>query len=155
MTVADLPEVVMIPDGAFLMGCEAGQENERPVHRVWVDRFALGKFPVTNGEYRQFLEATGAEPPRFWLEPMFADPRKPVVGVTWFEAIAYCNWLEAQTGESFRLPNEAEWERAARGGREGALFPWGDEPPDELTMIGCDAETGGPAPVGVNRPNGF
>jgi formylglycine-generating enzyme required for sulfatase activity len=155
MTVADRPDVVTIPEGAFLMGCEAGQENERPVHRVWLDRFALGKFPVTNRQYREFLESTGTEPPRFWLEPMFADPRKPVVGLTWFEAVAYCRWLELQTGESFRLPTEAEWERAARGGREGTLFPWGDDLPTEGKMIGCDAENGGPAPVGANPPNGF
>ena len=63
MTVADRPDVVTIPEGAFLMGCEAGQENERPVHRVWLDRFALGKFPVTNRQYREFLESTGTEPP--------------------------------------------------------------------------------------------
>ena len=137
------------------MGCEAGQENERPVHRVWVDRFALGKFPVTHGQYRVYLESTGTEPPRFWLEPMFADPRKPVVGVTWFEAVAYCGWLASQTSESFRLPTEAEWERAARGGLDGALFPWGDEPPKEGKMVGCDSENGGPAQVGVNPPNGF
>lgn len=155
MIAVDRPEVVMIPEGGFLMGCEAGQENERPVHRVWVDRFALGKYPVTNGQYRQFLESSGTAPPRFWMEPMFADPRKPVVGVTWFEAVAYCGWLKLQTGESFRLPTEAEWERAVRGSREGALFPWGDEPPTEGKMIGCDAENGGPAQVGVNPPNGF
>jgi len=147
--------MVIIPAGVFQMGCEAGQENERPVHDVWVDRFALAKFPVTHGQYRQFLESTGAEPPRFWLEPMFADPRKPVVGVTWFEAVAYCGWLQRQTGEPFRLPTEAEWERAARGGRIGARFPWGDEPPIAGAMIGCDAETGGPARVGVNAPSGF
>lgn len=155
MTVADLPEVVMIPEGTFLMGCEAGQENERPVHRVWVDRFTLGKFPVTHGQYRKYLEATGAEPPRFWFEPMFVDAFKPVVGVTWFEAVAYCGWLAIQTGESFRLPTEAEWERAAGGGLDRALFPWGDEPPTEGKMIGCDSKNGGPAQVGVNEPNGF
>jgi formylglycine-generating enzyme required for sulfatase activity len=147
--------MVVIPSGAFRMGCDAGQENERPVHCVWVDRFGLATFPVTNGEYGRYLDATGAQPPRFWLEPMFADPRKPVVGVTWFEAVAYCAWLEMQTGESVRLPTEAEWERAARGGREGALFPWGDEPPSDLTMVGCDAQAGGPALIGANAPNGF
>ena len=137
------------------MGCESGQENERPVHDVWLDRFALGKFPVTNAQYREFLDSTGAAPPCFWLEPMFADPRKPVVGVTWFEAVAYCDWLARQTGRPFRLPTEAEWERAARGRRQGALFPWGDEPPNELAMIGDDSQSGGPAPVGVNPPNDF
>src|SRR5512147_2592743 len=94
----DLPEMVTIPEGTFLMGCDAGQDNERPVHSVWIDSFGLGKFPVTNSQYRRFLESTGTGQPRFWLEPMFTDPRKPVVGVTWFEAVAYCDWLATQTG---------------------------------------------------------
>ena len=151
----DRPETIIVPEGEFLMGCETGQENERPVHRVCLDRFALGKFPVTCGQYREFLESTGAAPPRFWSEPMFDDAAKPVVGVTWFEAVAYCEWLGKQTGQPFRLPTEAEWERAARGGRDGALYPWGDEPPSARTLIGCDPAIGGPARVGVNEPNGF
>lgn len=155
MIDADLPEMVIIPEGYFQMGCESGQDNERPVHRVWVDSFSLGKFPVTHSQYSMYLKSTGAEPPQFWYEPMFAGADKPVVGVTWFEAVAYCDWLGMQAGVSFRLPTEAEWERAARGGREGALFPWGDEQPSARTMIGRDAETGGPAPVGVNCPNDF
>jgi formylglycine-generating enzyme required for sulfatase activity len=69
--------------------------------------------------------------------------------VTWDQAAAYCSWLNK------RLPTEAEWERAARGGRQGALFPWGDEPPMTRAMIGEDGEAGGPAPVGVNCPNEF
>ena len=155
MIVADLPEMVIIPEGMFLMGCETGQDNEQPVHRVWVDSFGLGKLPVTHFQYGKFLESTGTEPPRFWYEPMFADPYKPVVGVTWFEAVAYCEWLEMHTAGSFRLPTEAEWERAARGVRDGAFFPWGDEPPSARAMIGSDGEIGGPAPVGVNSPNDF
>ena len=137
------------------MGCEQGQENERPVHRVQLDRFGLAKFPVTNSQYLLFLDTTGAAPPPFWSEPMFADPRKPVVGVTWDEAVAYCRWLGGREGVQYRLPTEAEWERAARGGRDGALYPWGDEAPSVRAAIGFDAATGGPAPVGVNPPNGF
>jgi len=151
----DRPETMIIPEGEFLMGCEIGQENERPVHRVWLERFALGKFAVTRAQYREFLESTGEPPPRFWSEPMFADPAKPVVGVTWFEAVAYCEWLGKQTGQPFRLPTEAEWERAARGGRDGALYPWGDEPPSARPLIGCDPTTGGPAQVGINEPNDY
>ena len=154
MLLGQLPELVEIAEGWFLMGCDAGQENERPEHRVWVNSFALGKFPVTNAEYKLFLDGTGAPPPPFWSEPMFAHPRKPVVGVTWDEAVAYCRWLSVNDGKQYRLPTEAEWEFAARGGRDGALFPWGGQPPAAL-LIGCDAETGGPAPVGVNPPNGF
>jgi iron(II)-dependent oxidoreductase len=146
-------EIVRIPEGFFLMGCEQGQDNERPVHRVWLDRFGLAKFPVTNAEYKLFLDASSSLPPTFWSEPMFADPRKPVVGVTWDQAVAYCRWLSVRQGQQYRLPTEAEWERAARGGRDGALYPWGDEAPSVHSAIGFDAATGGPAPVGVNPPN--
>ncbi len=117
------------------MGCEEGQDNERPVHRVRLDSFGLAKFPVTNAEYNLFLDATGAAPPPFWSEPMFADPRKPVVGVTWDEAVAYCRWLGGREGLQYRLPTEAEWEYAARGGRGGALYPWGDEAPSYARLL--------------------
>jgi len=137
------------------MGDEKGQENERPVHRVWVDGFGIGRFPVTHGEYAAFLEQTRRAAPPFWSEPMFAGPSQPVVGVSWYDATAYCAWLSEQTGQGFRLPSEAEWERAARGGREGALYPWGDVAPSERPYAGFDVKTGGPSPVGVNDPNDF
>jgi formylglycine-generating enzyme required for sulfatase activity len=86
---------------------------------------------------------------------MFSDPDQPVVGVTWGDAIAYCKWLGAATDQAFRLPSEAEWERAARGNREGALYPWGDEPPWERPYSGYNPETGGPQRVGANEPNDF
>jgi len=148
-------DVVTIPGGLFLMGCEQGQENERPRRRVWVDAFALGRFPVTRREYQAFIEAAGVAPPPFYSEPMFAHPEKPIVGVSWHDAAAYCAWLGERTGREVRLPTEAEWERAARGGREGALYPWGDEAPAEKALIGCDPESGGPARVGINLPNDF
>jgi sulfatase modifying factor 1 len=149
------PDIVIIPEGSFLMGSEQEQENERPCHRVWLDRFGIAKFPVTNTEYEQFLEATQTPAPPFWRDPMFADPEQPVVGVNWYEAVAYCRWLSDQAAGEFRLPTEAEWERAARGRREGAHYPWGDEPPWEKAYLGFDAKTGGPARVGINEPNDF
>ena len=76
---------------------------------------------------------------------MFTDPRKPVVGVTWDEAVTYCRWLSMREGQQYRLPTEAECEYAMRGGRDGVLFPWGDEPPATLNLIGCDAENAGDA----------
>ena len=155
MQLIEIPEVVVIPEGWFLMGNDTGQENERPVHRVWLDSFAIGKYPVTNRDYKIFVNATGSAAPPFWSEPRFSDLDLPVVGVTWDEAVVYCRWLSEQSGKLFRLPTEAEWERAARGGREGALYPWGDAPPANRTMIGCDPTTDGPARVGVNEPNGF
>lgn len=126
-----------------------------PRHRVWVDRFGLGKFPVTNRAYKIFVAESRAEPPPFWSQPMFSDPDQPVVGVTWNAAVAYCRWLSAAAGKQFRLPSEAEWERAARGHREGALYPWGDKPPWERPYTGYDPETGGPQRVGMNEPSDF
>jgi iron(II)-dependent oxidoreductase len=149
------PEIVTIPEGSFLMGSEQEQENERPCHRVWLDRFAIGKFPIINSEYKQFIEATQTLAPPFWSDPMFSEPEQPVVGVNWDDAMAYCGWLSHRTGRAFRLPTEAEWERAARAGREGALYPWGDEPPWEKCYVGQNSNGDGPARVGVNVPNDF
>jgi sulfatase modifying factor 1 len=150
-----IPEIVRISDGFFLMGCEQGQDNEQPVHRVWVDGFGIGKFPVTNRQYSFFVEQTQSVPAPFCTDPMFAGAEQPVVGVTWDEAFRYCDWLGEVTNQKVRLPTEAEWERAARGGREGALYPWGDEAPEQRPYAGFDPATGGPARVGVNEPNGF
>jgi formylglycine-generating enzyme len=148
-------DIIIIPAGSFLMGCESGQENEQPCHRVWVDSFGIGKFPVTNAEYEIFADDTERAMPPLFSDPMFAHMDQPVVGVSWHDALAYCRWLSERTGQTVRLPTEAEWERAARGGREGELYPWGDEPPWQKNFVGCDPTTGGPAKVGVNEPNDF
>ncbi len=150
-----LPQTAAVPEGYFLMGDDRGQDNEKPVHRVWVDRFLFGRFPVTNREYALFVEESGAPEPPFWLEAMFSHPDKPVVGVSWHDAVSYCDWLTDRIGKPFRLPTEAEWERAARGGKEGEKYPWGDELPSEKIYSGYDVETGGPERVGLNEPNGF
>ena len=94
------PEIVIIPAGNFLMGCDQGQENERPAHRVWLDGFGIGKFPVTNQEYKIYVDDNGAPAPPFWTESMFAHPEQPVVGVTWDEATAYCRWLCERVGKT-------------------------------------------------------
>lgn len=150
-----IPESIAIPAGAFLMGSEEGMDNEKPVHRVFLDAFRLGKYPVTNRQYEIYIDATGAAAPPFWNEKPFADPTKPVVGVSWHEAAAYCEWLTAMSGRLFRLPTEAEWERAARGGLEGRRYPWGDDLPDETACPGVDRVNGGPARAGAYPPNGF
>jgi len=123
-------ELVVIPRGWFWMGWEAGLPSERPRHRVWVDAFAIARHPVTNGEYGAFLRASGAPPPPWWTDARFDDPAQPVVGVSWDEAVRFCAWLAAADGRDCRLPTEAEWEKAARGGLDGARFPWGDARPD-------------------------
>jgi sulfatase modifying factor 1 len=147
--------MVLVPEGAFLMGSEEGQENERPVHRVWLGPFRLGRFPVTNREYSIFVEQTGAPFPPFLKDPIFSHPDQPVVGTSWHDAVAYCKWLSERSGRRFRLPTEAEWERAARGGLEGRLYPWGDEPPWERPYPGYDLQRGGPERVGAGAANGF
>ncbi len=136
------------------MGSPAGQDCERPVHRVWIDRFWLATTQVTNAEYKIFVEATGDAPPPFWLDPNFNHPRQPVVGVSWFDADHYCTWLAAQSGKSYRLPTEAEWEHAARGHVDQRDFPWGNEPPQSLPDYASRWQTG-PEPVAGYAPNDF
>jgi formylglycine-generating enzyme required for sulfatase activity len=99
-----------------------------------VDGFAIARGPVTNAEYADFVRATGASTPRWWTDARFGHPEQPVVGVSWPEAVAYCDWLSAESGMTHALPTEAQWERAARGGLEGARFPWGDAPPPPATF---------------------
>lgn len=148
------PTLIAIPGGSFCMGSDAGQEVEAPVHRVWVDGFALAATQVTVEEYARFLGSGGNVPPPFWEDANFNHPRQPVTAVSWFDAEAYCQWLSAVTGARYRLPTEAEWERAARGGSEGRLFPWGDEPPASRPGYGERWKTG-PEPVGQSEPNGY
>jgi hypothetical protein len=124
------------------MGSEAGQDCERPTHRIWIDAFLLSATQVTNTEYDSFLCATASVPPPFWRDPNFNHPQQPVAGVSWYEATRYCDWLSAQTGRHCRLPTEAEWERAARGGVEHKRFPWGDDPPQSLPDYATRWQTG-------------
>jgi formylglycine-generating enzyme len=148
------PPLVTIPAGWFLMGSETGQDNERPIHRVWIDSFQLAAYPVTNTDFAAFLRNAGKLPPPFWHDPYFRHPQQPVVGVSWHEATQYCDWLKASTGRPYRLPTEAEWECAARGGAEDALFPWGDVAPESLPNYTIRWQTG-PEPVGQSAPNAF
>lgn len=118
-----LPETVRIPAGGFNMG---GEENkdEKPARTVTVNEFGLGKYPVTNAEYRVFLMATGQELPEAVADPALA--KHPAGNVSWNNAAAYCEWLGKETGRKFRLPTEAEWEYAARG-TDGREYPWGNK----------------------------
>jgi formylglycine-generating enzyme required for sulfatase activity len=152
MTIA--PTLVTIPGGWFLMGSESGQDCERPVHRTWVDSFQLAVTQVTNAEYERFLKVTANLPPPFWRDPNFNCPQQPIAGPSWHEATRYCEWLSSQTARAYRLPTEAEWEFAARGGLEQKLFPWGDEPPQSLPNYSTRWLTG-PEPVAQYAPNAF
>lgn len=148
------PQTVHIPEGWFLMGSDAGQDNEKPIHRVWIDAFEMAATQVTNAEYSRFLAATNRRKPLHWDDPSFAHPQQPVVAPSWFDAVAYCEWLSTQTQKNYRLPTEAEWERAARGGAEQKLFPWGDEPLESLANYSSRWKTA-PERVGLAEQNAY
>jgi len=128
-------EFAPIPGGWFTMGTDHGQEDERPPHRVFVDPFEFAVYPVTRVEYARFGDATARQTPRDWTNPLFGAPDLPVVGVSWLDSTAYCEWRSAEERRSVRLPTEAEWEFAARGDQE-SLFPWGDRLPDWIPNNG-------------------
>jgi sulfatase modifying factor 1 len=144
--------MIHIPGGEFLMGQDDGRDEERPVHRVWVGPFRLGRCQVTNAEYDVFRHATGRPMSPFREKAEFADPAQPVVGVSWFDAVAYCDWLSGETGARFRLPTEAEWECAARAGAAQCLYPWGNQPVFERPGYRMRWRTG-PEPVATAESN--
>ncbi len=146
------PSLVFVPGGRFRMGSDNGRSDELPVHDAQVRPVRIGRGPVTNLEYAWFLSSGRVPEPPWWKDPGFWDPGQPVVGVTWFEAMSYCTWLGETFGGRWRLPTEAEWERAARGGLEGAPTSWGsDVPSDEVP----EHPGSGPCPVGRGTANGF
>lgn len=111
------PEMIMLPGGRFRMGDiqGGGCENERPVHEVELDSFAIGRYPTTFAEYDVFCEATGREKPK---DMGWGREQRPVIKVSLEDAVAYCVWLSRETGHAYRLPTEAEWEYACRAGSE-------------------------------------
>ena len=120
----DVP-MAPIPAGEFWMGVDGmiGLEDERPRHKVWLDDYGMDLYEVTTGRYARFLAATGRTPPWLWESvDLSIHATRPVIGVDWHDAEAYCRW----TGK--RLPTEAEWERGARGTDE-RRFPWGNQTP--------------------------
>jgi formylglycine-generating enzyme required for sulfatase activity len=150
--VSHAPATVFVRGGRFLMGAETGRPDERPAREVEVRPVRFGRTPVTNMQYAWFLALGRVPEPPWWKDPGFWDPDQPVVGVTWYESMAYCVWLGETLGGHWRLPTEAEWEHAARGGLEGAATPWGaDVPRGERPEPPLD----GPWPVGRGHENGF
>jgi formylglycine-generating enzyme required for sulfatase activity len=138
-------DLVAIPGGEFLMGQNDGRDDERPAHRVTVSPFRIARCQVTNAEFDAFRRATGRE------KVEFSDATLPVVSVNWFDAVAYCDWLAGDWNLPVRLPTEAEWEFAARGGFPQRLYPWGDA----LPPIAAGRWHDGPEPAGLGEPNGY
>jgi len=153
------PVLVPIPEAWFLMGSNSGQDCERPIHRVWIDTFLLAATQVSNAEYAVFLRDTKSDPPPFWQDEKFNHPQQPVTGVSWFDADRYCHWLTEQTARPYRLPTEAEWERAARADLEQSDFPWvnnnkSNDPAQSVPNYATRWQTG-PEPVAQYAPNNF
>ena len=127
------PETILIPEGPFLMGIANVSDapaNESPQHTVNLNAYRIGKYPVTNSQYEEFVrEKHIPVAPVVGWEGQRVPPgleNHPVTGVTWFEAMAYCQWLSEKTGRNYSLPNEAQWEKSCRGGN-GFVYPWGND----------------------------
>ncbi|MBU0595885.1 formylglycine-generating enzyme family protein [Candidatus Bipolaricaulota bacterium] len=140
-----------IPSGAFMMGGDV-ESDHQPIHEVAVSAFRLAIHPVTNAQYEAFCAATQHRLSEFWGQDRYhcgpAFPDHPVVGVSWQDAGAFAEWAGG------RLPTEAEWEVAARGGVAGGLYPFGDDIDPSLANYSRHAANG-TLPVGSFAPNGF
>jgi formylglycine-generating enzyme required for sulfatase activity len=175
--------MVRVPAGEFLMGTDGADEDERPVHAVFVDEFYIAPHPVTNADYYRFVCETGYRPAGIYEMPsivsgpfedefqqlaaryVWKDGRPPeglehhpVTLVQHRDAVEYSRWLAAATGRAVRLPTEAEWEKAARGGLESRLYPWGDDIDpacaNYLPDVSLKARRG-TQPVGTYPCNGY
>jgi formylglycine-generating enzyme required for sulfatase activity len=152
------PELVRIPAGPFLMGSSDSDkyayDDEKPQHKVELAEYYIGKYPVTNAEYQVFVGEAGREAPVHWRTYWFFEDLAgyPVTNVSWHDAIAYCEWLSQKTGRDYRIPSEAEWEKAARG-TEGLIYPWGNEW-DSERCNSWESGPGGTTPVGDYSPKG-
>lgn len=129
-------DFIYIPVGEFLMGSdpkadEHAESDEQPQRAVYQDDFSICKFPVTNAQYRAFIQSTGYNPPEHWryrnYPPEKAD--HPVVNITWNDALYFCKWASVISQRGISLPSEAQWEKAGRG-TDGRIFPWGNQKPD-------------------------
>jgi len=166
---------VEIPAGEFLMGAqkedrtkenydEEAYADEAPVHRVKLTGYSIGRYPVTVSQYRRFVEDDGYDKAEYWPAGGFGRwqspdawedqkqyPNRPVVGVSWYEAMAFCAWVELSLSAEgkCRLPTEAQWERAARGvGEDYRQYPWGGQKPDVNFANFTETNIGHPSPVG-------
>lgn len=149
-----VPELVKIPAGNLLMGSNDGLENEKPVHKVFLQAFEMGKYEVTFDEYAVFVRGASGSIPN---DQGWGRERRPAIHVSWDDAQAYVKWLSKETGDTFRLPTEAEWEYAARGGNM-ANWSFGNDD-GEVALYGnsnnADDKFKYTAPVGSYLPNHY
>lgn len=155
--------MILIPAGEFLMGSDPAkdkdaQTDEQSQHKLYLPDYSIAKTPVTQAQYAAFIKATGRSEPNYgadWAKPynwrgQTPPPGKgnhPVVLVSWHDAVAYCRWLAEVTGKPYRLPTEAEWEKAARG-PDGRIYPW-DNGWDKQQCNTSEGGKGGTTPVGT------
>jgi len=142
-TAGEIKGMVPIPAGEFTMGSDSGRNDEKPVHKVYLNAFYIDKYDVTNAQYEQCVSAGSCSANEKYNG--FTDPQQPVVGVKWNQADAYCTWAGK------RLPTEAEWEKAARG-TDGRTYPWGEGIDCSKANYG-DCKKGKTTPVG-SYPSG-
>jgi formylglycine-generating enzyme required for sulfatase activity len=123
-------EFVPVPAGKFSMGSDSAidpgaYENEKPQQTLDLPEFYIGKYEVTNAQYEACVKARKCEAPEHWENGKIPSGKEdhPVVYVSWVDAVAFTAWLSAETGQAFRLPTEAEWEKACRG-TTGLIYPW-------------------------------
>lgn len=181
-----LPAIATIPAGPFMMGSDDGPAEERPAHTVHLGEFAIGVQLVTNAEYGRFVHETGYRAPAVDDLPLVVraggDERErefrasgdayawkrahppshrldhPVTLVRWEDAVAYCRWLTKVFGRIVRLPSEAEWEKAARGGLDRQRYPWGEQLHPERANYLSDPNRkpdAGTTPCRRYSPNGY
>jgi len=151
--------MVRIPAGEFVMGSDRKfdpelDERETPIHICRLPDYWIGKYPVTNLQYKAFIEATGRMAPEYWIDGKIPTGKQhhPVTGVKYFNALAFCEWLSILVGVHIVLPTEAEWEKAARG-VDGRIWPWGNHPPNS-SLCNFNSKMDDTTPVGKYSPQG-
>lgn len=137
----DLPKFIHVQGGSFVMGDEwgSGNKDQRPTHEVTVDSFSISKTEVTVAQYRYYSESTGVGMPK---EPSWGwQDNHPMVNVSWRDAMDYADWLSTQLKQKVRLPYEAEWEYAARGGNKAGAYKYsGSNKLDDVSWYASNSE---------------